>query len=154
MTTIYVDADACPVKEEVYRVARRCGLEVRVVANSPQRMPPDASIQLIVVGQGDDVADDWIAAHAGGGDVVVTADIPLASRCLKAGARAVDPKGREFTDDSIGGLVAGREISKQLREMGLETKGPTPMDKKDRGRFLGTLDAIVVAIGREKRSPR
>lgn len=145
---IYVDADACPVKEEVYRVARRCGIGVRVVANRFQNTPPDALFELVVVGDGDDVADDWIADRCGRGDIVVTADIPLASRSLKAGARVVDPKGREFTDDSIGSQLAGREIARHLRESGLETKGPAPMDKKDRSRFLGTLDAIVQSLRR------
>jgi uncharacterized protein len=147
--TIYVDADACPVKEEVYRVARRCGLDVRVVANSFLPTPSDASVELVVVGQGDDVADDWIAERAGRGDIVVTADILLASRCLKADARVVDPKGQEFTNDSIGSQLAGRELSRHLRELGLETRGPAPMDKKDRGRFLGTLDSIIQALKRE-----
>jgi uncharacterized protein YaiI (UPF0178 family) len=146
---VYVDADACPVKEEVYRVARRCGLEVRVVANVPMRIPADPAVHLITVGQGDDVADDWIAERAGAGDIVITADVLLAARCLKARARVIDPKGREFTDDSIGGQVAGRELSRRLRESGIETGGPAPMEKKDRGRFLNTLDTVVQALRRE-----
>lgn len=146
---IYVDADACPVKEEVYRVARRCGLAVRVVANRFQNTPADELIELVVVGDGDDVADDWIAERCGRGDIVVTADIPLASRSLKAGARVVDPKGREFTDDSIGSQLAGREISRHMREVGLDTKGPAPMDRKDRGRFLNTLDTIIQSLKRQ-----
>lgn len=148
--TIYVDADACPVKEEVYRVARRCGLPVRVVANRFQNTPSDELIELVVVPGGDDVADDWIVERCGRGDIVVTADIPLASRSLKAGARVVDPKGREFTDDSIGSQLAGREISRHMREVGLDTKGPAPMDKKDRGRFLNTLDTIIQALRRQQ----
>lgn len=149
MTTIYIDADACPVKEEVYRVARRCGIQVRVVANNFLRTPEEAFVELIIVGQGDDVADDWIAERAGRGDIVVTADILLASRCLKAHARVVDPKGQEFTDDSIGSQLAGRELSRHLRELGAETRGPAPMDRKDRGRFLGTLDTMIQALKRE-----
>jgi uncharacterized protein YaiI (UPF0178 family) len=150
--TIYVDADACPVKEEVYRVARRYGLAVRVVANRFQNTPAGENIELVVVAGGDDVADDWIAERCGLGDIVVTADIPLASRSLGAGARAVDPRGREFTNDSIGAQLAGREISRHMREVGLDTKGPAPMDKKDRGRFLHTLDTIIQAWKRQSRA--
>jgi uncharacterized protein len=146
---IYVDADACPVKEEVYRVAKRCGLEVHVVANSPIRIPPHPLVQMVTVGRGDDVADDWIAERAGAGDIVITVDVLLAARCLKARARVIDCKGREFTDDSIGGQVAGRELSRRLRESGIETGGPAPMDKKDRGRFLNTLDTVVQALRRD-----
>jgi uncharacterized protein YaiI (UPF0178 family) len=148
---IYVDADACPVKEEVYRVARRLALKVYVVANSPMTLPPEALFQLVVVGAGDDVADDWIASRAGQGDIVVTSDVLLAARCLKAAARVVDPKGREFTDDSIGSQVAGRELSKRLRESGIETGGPSPMTKADRGKFLGTLDTVIQSIRRSQK---
>ncbi|MFT4569322.1 MAG: hypothetical protein ACI8TX_000466 [Hyphomicrobiaceae bacterium] len=148
MLTIFVDADACPVKDEVYRVATRCELQVRVVANSFINVPRDGRVELITVGSGDDVADDWIAERAGPGDIVVTADILLASRCLKAGARVIGTKGLEFTEDSIGGALAGRELSQQLREMGMETRGPAPMEKKDRGRFLNTLDTVIQAIRR------
>jgi uncharacterized protein YaiI (UPF0178 family) len=140
---IYIDADASPVKNEVYRVAKRCGLPVIVVANSSMQVPGDIDVRLVVVGSGDDVADDWIAERAGQGDVVVTADIPLASRCLKAGASVVGSTGVEFTEDSIGSALAGRELAQQLREMGLETRGPAPMEKKDRSRFLNTLDMII-----------
>jgi uncharacterized protein len=149
MLEIYVDADACPVKEEVYRVARRCALEVYVVANIPMAIPSDARVQLVVVGAGDDVADDWIAERVGQGDIVITADVLLAARCLKKGARVVDAKGREFTDDSIGSQVAGRELSRRLRESGIETGGPSPMTTRDRGKFLNTLDAVVQAIRRQ-----
>jgi uncharacterized protein YaiI (UPF0178 family) len=147
---IYVDADACPVKGEVYRVARRCALKVFVVANSGMAIPADAPIELVVVGAGDDVADDWIAERAGKGDIVVTADVLLAARCLKAGARVVDSKGHEFTDDSIGSQVAGRELSRRLRESGIETGGPSPMTVRDRGKFLNTLDAIVQSVRRSQ----
>lgn len=149
MLDIYIDADSCPVKDEVYRVARRCSLKVHVVANSFVPVPPDALFRLVVVGAGDDVADDWIAGRAGRGDIVISADVLLAARCLKLGARVVDPKGREFTDDSIGSQVAGRELSRRLRESGIETAGPSPMTGKDRGKFLGTLDTVVQAIRRQ-----
>jgi uncharacterized protein len=149
MLEIYIDADACPVKEEVYRVARRCELPVHVVSNCAMATPRDPLVRTVVVGAGDDVADDWIVAHAGPGDIVITADVLLADRCLKASVRVVDPKGREFTDDSIGSQVAGRELSKRLRESGIETGGPSPMTAKDRGKFLNTLDAVVQSIRRQ-----
>jgi uncharacterized protein YaiI (UPF0178 family) len=145
---IYVDADACPVKEEVYRVARRCALKVHVVANRWMAIPGDPLFDLVVVGAGDDVADDWIAGRVGKGDIVVTADVLLADRCLKASARVVDAKGHEFTDDSIGSQVAGRELTRRLREAGIETGGPSAMTTKDRGKFLNTLDAIVQSVRR------
>ncbi len=148
MLTIYVDADACPVKEEVYRVALRCELQVRVVANSFIQTPRSALVELVTVGSGDDVADDWIAERAGPGDIVVTADIPLAARCLEAGARVVGSKGVEFTEESIGGALAGRALAQHLREAGVDAGGPAPMSKKDRGRFLNTMDAIVQSIRR------
>lgn len=149
MLVIYVDADACPVKEEVYRVAKRCKLAVLVVANSFIRTPSDGDVRFITVGSGDDVADDWIAERVGVADIVITADIPLAGRCLKAGARVVGSTGNEFTEDSIGSALAGRELATQLREMGLETPGPPPMGKKDRSRFLNTLDTVIQSIRRE-----
>ncbi|HEY2775611.1 MAG TPA: YaiI/YqxD family protein [Candidatus Binatia bacterium] len=149
MLEIFVDADACPVKEEIYRVARRCALPVSLVANSFVATPPDGLVRLVTVGAGDDVADDWIAGRAGRGDIVITADVLLAARCLKAGARVVDPKGREFTDDSIGSQVAGRELSRRLRESGVKTDGPAPMTGKDRGRFLNTLDTVIQSIRRQ-----
>lgn len=145
---IYVDADACPVKEEVFRVARRCQLEVVLVANSTMRTPSDLSVRLVTVGSGDDIADDWIAEHSSSGDIVVTADIPLAARCLSIGARVVDPRGVEFTDDSIGSAMAGRELSRHLREIGADMAGPAPMTKKDRGLFLNTLDRVIQALRR------
>src|SRR5918911_3286660 len=115
MLTIYVDADACPVKEEVYRVARRYGLRVLVVANAPLRVPADALVELIVR-PGFGAADDWIAEQAGPGDVVVTADIPLAARCLAKGARVLGPKGRGFTDNDIGAALAMRDLTDMLRQ--------------------------------------
>jgi hypothetical protein len=146
MLMIYIDADGCPVKDEVYRVAARYDLAVRVVANTNQRIPPSSNIEAVVVGQGTGVADDWIAGHAGAADIVVTADIPLAARCIKNGARVLGPKGREFTPDSIGDALASRELSDHLRQMGLMTGGPAPMSKKDRSRFMAGLDRIINAV--------
>lgn len=144
MTAIYVDADACPVKEEVYRVAGRYGLHVFVVSNSWIRAPLDPRIALIVVDAGPDVADDWIAERAGVGDVVITADIPLAERVLKAGAQALHHAGKPYTADSIGSSLASRAIGEHLRSMGEVTRGPRPFGPADRSRFLRALDAAVV----------
>jgi len=148
MKTIYIDADACAVKAETYKVALRYGWPVRVVANQTIQTPRHPLIVCITVGSGDDVADDWIAERSGAGDVVVTNDIPLAARCLKKGARVLGQKGKEFTDDSIGSALAGRELSQNLREMGVMTGGPPPMTPRDRSIFLGKLDQILVAINR------
>ena len=143
-TTLYIDADACPVKEEVYRVARRCGLKVFVVSNAWINVPREPLIEQVVVDAGPDVADDWIAKRAGPGDVVITADIPLADRCLKAGAQALKANGQLFTPDSIGSALAGRMIGEHLRSMGVATSGPPPFSAADRSRFLQALDAAVV----------
>ena len=148
MTILYVDADACPVKDEVYRVAARCGLQVFVVCNSWIRIPQDLSISLIVVDQGPDIADDWIAERAGPGDIVITADIPLAQRALASGAQALHPAGRPFTPDNIGGALAGRAIGEHLRSMGEITGGPKPFAAADRSKFLQALDAAVVRARR------
>jgi uncharacterized protein YaiI (UPF0178 family) len=147
MLTVYVDADACPVKAEVYQVARRYGLRVVVVANAPLRVPADALVEL-VVRAGFGAADDWIAEQAGPGDVVVTADVPLAARCLAREARVLDPKGRPFTDQAIGPALATRELMDQLRQGGVVTGGPAPMTPKDRSRFLSKLDEAVNAVRR------
>jgi hypothetical protein len=146
---IYVDADACPVKEEVYRVARRYALDVTLVANAPQRIPEDERFALVVVREGMDVADDWIAKHAGEGDIVITADIPLAARCLRNGARVIGTTGRPFTEDNVGGALATREILSELRGAGEVTYGPRPFEKQDRSRFLQALDTAIQAIRRE-----
>ena len=150
-TTIYIDADGCPVKDETYRVARRYQLAVRVVANHRVQVPPSPLIEAVVVGRGLDEADDWIVEHATVGDIVITADIPLAARCLEKGARVLGTKGKPFTENSIGDAVASRELSRQLREMGVHTGGPAPMGKKDRSRFLSRLDELVNAIRRDGR---
>jgi uncharacterized protein YaiI (UPF0178 family) len=141
--TIYVDADACPVKDQIYRVAARDGIEVVVVANSFMRVPSRPYISLVVVEGGLDVADDWIAAAAGDGDVVTTADIPLASRALACGAVAIDFRGKEFTADSIGGLLASRDLAQQLRMAGAVTRGPSPLSRRERGLFAGKLDEVL-----------
>jgi uncharacterized protein YaiI (UPF0178 family) len=151
MTTLYVDADACPVKDEVYRVADRYKLPVFVVCNSWIRTPAEPRITLVVVDEGPDVADDWIAERAGAGDVVITADIPLAQRVLAAGAQAVHPAGRPFTADNIGGALAGRAIGEHLRSMGEITGGPKAFTPADRSRFLQALDAAVVKARRAGR---
>jgi uncharacterized protein YaiI (UPF0178 family) len=141
--TLYIDADACPVKDEVYKVARRYSLPVKVVANAFIMTPSDPLIERVVVDAGPDVADDWIAERAGPRDVVVTADIPLASRCLKAGAQVIGPNGRPFTADSIGSALAGRAVGEHLRSMGEITKGAKPFGAQDRSRFLSALDEAV-----------
>lgn len=149
MARIVVDADACPVKEEIYRVARRAGVRVLVVANSRLRVPLDPAIELFVVASGQlDDADDHIAATAAAGDVVVTNDIPLAARCLAAGAQALRPDGRVFTEDAIGDELATRELMSELRQMGTAGGGPAPFSKQDRSRFLHSLDAALRTAGR------
>ena len=152
MTQIFVDADACPVKREIYRVAGRHGLAVTLVSNSWMRTPFDPAIELVVVEGGLDVADDWIADRVGKDDVVVTADIPLASRCLKRGARVLAPTGRVFTEDMIGGALATREILSQLRDVGVDTGGPPPFEKRDRSRFLQSLDEAIRTVKRRERA--
>jgi uncharacterized protein YaiI (UPF0178 family) len=145
---IFIDADACPVKEEVYRVARRYELAVSVVANSPMRIPDESAINLVIVREGLDAADDWIAAHASTGDIVITADIPLASRCLEKGASVLGTTGKAFTNDNIGDALASRDLLSHLREAGTVTGGPAPFQKRDSSRFLQELDRIVGEIGR------
>jgi uncharacterized protein YaiI (UPF0178 family) len=144
---IYVDGDACPVREEVYRVATRVGLPVVVVANGsrPIRPPQLPNVRMVTVEAGADVADDWIAEQIGVGDVCVTSDIPLASRCLAKGARALSPTGHHWTADNIGSALAGREVSRHLREIGVATGGPAPLTKADRSKFLVALDQALVA---------
>ncbi|MDY7095282.1 MAG: YaiI/YqxD family protein [Acidobacteriota bacterium] len=148
MPHIYVDADACPVKPEVYRVAGRYGLEVTLVANSWMRIPLDPKISLQVVEDGLDAADDWIAERVGVGDVVITADIPLASRCVEAGARVLGPTGKPFTEENVGEALAVRDLLTDLRSAGEITGGPKPLTKRGRSQFLQQLDEIVQAIRR------
>jgi uncharacterized protein YaiI (UPF0178 family) len=145
---IFVDADACPVKDEVYKVARRYGLRVFVIANGGIRVPREPMIELVIVEQGPDAADDWIASHVKAGDVVVTADIPLAHRCLQSGAEVLGTTGKPFTSDSIGAAMAQRGLMEHLRSTGETTGGPRPFAPADRSRFLSALDE---AINRSKR---
>jgi hypothetical protein len=147
-TEIFIDADACPVKEEAYRVARRYGLKVWLVSNSWMQAPREPLIEQVVVDAGPDVADDWIAERAGPRDVVITNDIPLADRCLKAGAAVIKPNGQPFTTDSIASALAGRMIGEHLRSMGEITGGPKPFGPADRSRFLQALDQAVVKARR------
>src|SRR5205807_8973723 len=145
LTEIYIDGDACPVREEVYRVATRLGLMVFVVSNGsrPLRPPNLPNVRMILVGDMSDAADDWIAERIGASDVCVTSDVPLASRCLANGAHVVAPNGREWTEANIAGALAGRELSRHLRELGMQTRGPAALTKADRSRFLSTLDTAV-----------
>jgi uncharacterized protein YaiI (UPF0178 family) len=148
---VLIDADGCPVKEEVYRVAARYELEVKVVSNTWMRVPDQDRIELVVVGDRFDAADDWIVEQAGVGDIVISADIPLASRCLETGARVLGPTGRSFDQDNIGDLMASRDLMSQLRDMGTVTGGPAPFARKDRSRFLQRLDETVQAVLRTGR---
>lgn len=145
---IYLDADACPVKAETYRVAERYGLVVHVVANAYIAVPDDPRIRRILVSDGFDAADDWIAERAGPGAIVVTADIALARRCLDAGAAVIGPNGRPFTEASIGMAEATRDLKTHLRAMGDMTTGPRPMTRQDKSRFLSALDETVVRLRR------
>ena len=150
---IYVDADACPVKSEVYRVAERhrgrgVALKVFVVSNSPIAVPRDATIERVVVDAGMDAADDWIAERAGAGSIVVTADVPLASRCVKAGAAVLSPTGRPFTEASIGMTLATRNLMDSLRSAGAVTGGPKPFTPRERSSFLAALDQALVRLQR------
>ena len=149
MLHIFVDADACPVKQEVYRVAGRCQLDVTLVANARMRIPNERGIALQVVADGFDAADDWIVEHVQPHDIVVTADIPLAHRCLQKGARVIGPTGKPFTEDNIGQAVATRGLLSELREAGEITGGPPPLTKRDRSRFLQQLDNVIQSIRRE-----
>lgn len=146
---IYVDADACPVKDEVYRVAARYRLHVYVVSNGFLNLPREPWIERVIVGDKFDAADDWIAERVGRGAVVITADVPLASRCVKAGAVALAPNGKAFTDASVGLALATRNLMQDLREAGAITGGPKPFSPKDRSAFLGALDRAVVRLKRD-----
>jgi uncharacterized protein YaiI (UPF0178 family) len=145
VTDVYIDGDACPVRDEVVRVADRLGLKVYIVTNGSRPIVPprSANVSMIFVGQGADAADDWIAERIAGSDVCVTGDIPLAGRCLAQGALALTPRGHVWTQDNIGSALAGREISRHLREIGETTAGPAPFTKADRSRFLDVLNRLV-----------
>ena len=147
---IYIDADACPVKGEIYRVAERYGLKVFVVSNSWMNVPRQPWIEQVVVSDSFDAADNWIAERAGPGDIVVTADIPLADRALKAGASVIGNTGVPFTAASIGMAMANRELLSNLRAMGEVTGGPKPMTQRDRSRFLSALDEAIQKINRRR----
>ena len=147
---IFVDADACPVKNEVYRVAERYGLMVFIVANSFMNVPRSDLIERVIVSEGPDVADDWIVERVTETDIVITADIPLAGRCVKKGATVIGPTGKPFTDDSIGMAMATRDLLTDLRSAGATTRGPPPLSRQDISRFLSALD---LAVTRLKRKP-
>ena len=148
MLHIFIDADACPVKKEIFRVAERYGLEVTLVANSWMRVPDEPWITLEVVDDGFDAADDWIVDHVDDGDIVITADIPLAGRCLDKGASVLGTTGRPFTLENIGSALAMRDLMADLRGAGEITGGPPPITKKDRSLFLQKLDQAVQQIRR------
>jgi uncharacterized protein len=147
---IYIDADACPVKDEVYRVAARYKLPVTVVAAGFIRVPADPMIERIAAGDGMDAADDWIAERVQPGDVVITADIPLASRCVKAGAEVIAPNGRPFTEQAIGMTLAVRNLMHDLRSAGEVTRGPKPFSPRDRSAFLSALDEAIRRVQRAR----
>ncbi len=147
MKTIYIDADACPVKDEVYRVARRYQMRVLVVANGNMRVPIDVLFEMIVR-DGFGEVDDWIAEQAGAGDIVITADIPLAARCLAKEAHVLDPRCNALTEDDIGEALGMRNLMNELRQDGTVTGGPPPMSAKDRSRFLSKLDELINAVQR------
>jgi uncharacterized protein YaiI (UPF0178 family) len=148
MLHLFIDADACPVKQEVYRVAKRCGLEVTLVANSWMRIPDSPRVQLKVVSDGFDAADDWIVENVQAHDIVITADILLAERCLKKTARVIGTTGKPFTRETIGQTVATRNLLSELREEGMITGGPKPLQQADRTYFLQQLDNIIQSIRR------
>lgn len=154
MTVLYVDGDACPVREEIYRVADRLNLPVFVVSNGSRPIRPTGrpNVHLITVAATPDAADDWIADRVTPADVCVTADIPLASRCLAKAVRALAPNGKHWTADNIGNALAGRELSRHLRELNVASGGPLPLSKQDRARFLGALDTAVQAALRLSRA--
>ena len=146
MSEILIDADGCPVKQEVYRVARRYGLKVKVVANSQMHIPGEDWLELVVVSDRFNAADDWIVGNITKNDIVISGDIPLASRCLEKGAWVLGFRGHVFTEDSIGDTLATRDLMSHLRDIGITTRGPAPFKKLDRSRFLQSLDGIIQAI--------
>ena len=150
MLVIFVDADACPVKQEVYRVAKRYGLKVTLVSNSWMRIPHEDWLEMVVVDGQFDAADDWIVEHVSENDIVISGDVPLASRCLGKGAKVVAPTGHVFTQDNIGEALASREFLSYLRDLGTITGGPPPFEKRDRSRFLQRLDETIQAVRNRK----
>ncbi len=148
--TIFIDADACPVKEETYRVAKRFGLNVVLVSNMWMRLPQETWLTQMVVNDSPDAADDWIVEHATDRDIVVTGDIPLAGRCLEKQAYVISPRGRFYTEDDIGEALANRELRSQLRDMGIMTGGPKSFSKQDRSHFLQRLDQLIQSILKKK----
>lgn len=146
----FIDADACPVKEQVYRVAKRYDLKVFLVSNAWMRVPCEGRIKLVVVDDGFNAADDWIAENVTGNDIVITEDVPLASRALEKDAQVISPRGRVFTKDSIGDDLANRELMSRLRESGIISGGPAPFDKKNLSAFLQRLDEAVQVVHRRK----
>ncbi len=145
---VYIDADACPVKDETYRVAARYGLAVVVVANTFLQVPREPWIERVVVSDKFDAADDWIAERARPGAIVITADVPLAARCVKAGAEALAPTGKPFSENSVGMALATRNLMQELREAGAVTGGPKPFSARDRSAYLGALDRTVMRLKR------
>jgi uncharacterized protein YaiI (UPF0178 family) len=153
MLLLYVDADACPVKDETQKVADRYGWHVYYVSNTWMQTPESERAELVRVSGDFDAADDWIAERAGAGDLVITTDIPLAARCLANGARVLGPKGKEFNEDSIGSALAKRQMLAQLRESGAVTGGPAPFENKDRSAYLQALDRLIHAQRRAHGAP-
>lgn len=147
--SIFVDADACPVKNEVYKVAERYGLKVFIVANSFMNVPRSDMIERVIVPDGPDIADNWIAERAGGSDIVITADIPLAGRCVRNGAVVISPTGKPFDDNSIGMALATRDLMTDLRSAGATTRGPPPLSRQDLSRFLSAMDLAVTRLRRK-----
>ena len=146
---IFIDADACPVKPEIYRVAERYGLRVFVVANSFMAVPRSELIERVIVSEGPDVADGWIVERVTARDIVITADIPLAGRCVGKGATVIGPTGKPFTEDSIGMALATRDLLTNLRSAGAGTRGPPPLSRQDISRFLSALDLAVTRLQRK-----
>lgn len=143
MIRILIDADACPVKSETYRVAKRHGLNVVLISNMWIRIPTEPWLEQIVVNDHPDAADDWIAEQATENDIVITADIPLAGRCLEKNAHVISPRGRFYTENDIGEALANRNLREQLRDMGIQTGGPKPFSKQDRSHFLQRLEQLI-----------
>ena len=143
---VYIDADGCPVKNEVYRATEKYGLNVILACNSFMNVPQQDRIRLVVVPEGPDEADNWIAEHVGENDIVITADIPPADRCIKAGARVLDVRGSEFTPDSIGNQMATRELMTHLRMIGEMSGGPRPFGKKDKSKFISKLHQMIQSV--------